>query len=268
MTFRQRLERIAQKLADLCFKMLPRKRPSRQALKDCKLVSHRGEHDNELVRENTLAAFDPVVAAGVWGIEFDVHWTKDLEPIVIHDANTLRVFGSEIAISDVTLRELRDKIPEIPTLAEIVTAYGGKTHLMIELKSDRLGNEETKASRLQEVLSILNPKDDYHFLALEPDRFSAAPFVEPETCLLISETNTAEISEQVLSRNLGGICGHYLLLNESLAEQHRAKGQQVGTGFATSRFGFYREVNRGVDWIFTNHALKLCRIRNRLLGAD
>lgn len=268
MTLRQRIEGIAQKLADLWFKVLPRKRPSRQALKDCKLVSHRGEHDNEPVRENTLAAFDPVVAEGVWGIEFDVRWTKDLTPIVIHDSDTSRVFGLEISIADVTLEELRVNIPEIPTLAEIVTAYGGKTHLMIELKPDRLGKEEIKATRLQEVLSPLKAKEDYHFLALEPERFSLTPFVKPETCLLVSETNTAKISQQVLSQNLGGICGHYLLINEPLAEQHRSSGQKVGTGFAASRFAFYREVNRGVDWIFTNHALKLCRIRNRLLAAD
>lgn len=64
------------------------------------------------------------------------------------------------------------------------------------------------------------------------------------------------------------VCGHYLLLNAQLVAQHRAKGQKIGTGFATSRFCFYREVNRGVDWIFTNHALKLCGIRDQLLSHD
>ena len=35
--------------------------------------------------------------------------------------------------------------------------------------------------------------------------------------------------------------------------------------FIGSRFCLYRELNRGVDWIFTNHALKLEAIRQELL---
>lgn len=268
MTLPHYLEPYAQKLADYWFGAMPRKRPSRQALQECKLISHRGEHDNQQIRENTIAAFDPVVAAGVWGIEFDVRWTKDLQPVVIHDSDTIRVFGVELAVADVSFIELRQRVPEIPALVEVVAAYGGKAHLMIELKPDKIGEEETKAARLKKALAPLEPGRDYHFLALQPERFSLTPFVNAEAWLLVSETNTAEISQQALSRKLGGICGHYLLLNAQLVSQHRAKGQKIGTGFATSRFCFYRELNRGIDWIFTNHALKLSDIRDKLLSHD
>ena len=196
---------------------MPRKRPSREALQECKLISHRGEHDNQQIRENTIAAFDPVVAAGVWGIEFDVRWTKDLQPVVIHDSDTIRVFGVKLSVAEVSLSELRQMIPEIPTLAEVVATYGGKAHLMIELKPDKLADEETKVTRLKETLAPLEPGRDYHFLALEPERFSLTPFVNTEACILVSETNTAQVSQQVVSRKLGGICGHYLLLNAQLS---------------------------------------------------
>ena len=70
------LERALMAGVDLWFRWIPRMRPSRAALEACKIVSHRGEHDNRRVFENTLAAFDAAAAAGCWGLEFDVRWTR------------------------------------------------------------------------------------------------------------------------------------------------------------------------------------------------
>jgi glycerophosphoryl diester phosphodiesterase len=53
-----------------------------------------------------------------------------------------------------------------------------------------------------------------------------------------------------------------------LIQRHHRQGQKLGSGFAASRYCFYREVNRGVDWIFSNHALKLESIRRELLRQD
>jgi hypothetical protein len=55
----------------------------------------------------------------------------------------------------------------------------------------------------------------------------------------------------------------YLLLSAKLIRQHHQRGQKLGCGFASSRNCLYREINRGVDWIFTNHALRLEAIRRR-----
>ena len=98
----------AQRLADFWLMLVPRARPSRQALIDCMIISHRGEHDNRKVRENTLAAFDRAALAGVAGLEFDVRWTRDLQPVVIHDADARRVFGRDLVVAEVSLAELRE----------------------------------------------------------------------------------------------------------------------------------------------------------------
>jgi glycerophosphoryl diester phosphodiesterase len=127
------LELAAQRLVDFGFMLIPRRRPSKQALRECRLVSHRGEHDNRRVRENTLAAFRSVAAAGIWGIEFDVRWTQDLHPVVVHDPETGRVFGIDLVVAEVSLQQLRQQIPEIPTLEEVVSEFGGEIHLMVEL---------------------------------------------------------------------------------------------------------------------------------------
>ncbi len=265
-SLRDRLELLAQRVADFYFMLVPRLRPSAQALLACKLVSHRGEHDNRRVRENTLAAFQAAADTGVWGIEFDVCWSRDLEPFVIHDATTGRVFGTNLSLAEVSVSQLRRAIPEIPTLEEVVATFGGKLHMMIELKRDRLGQDNLKAARLAEILDGLAPVRDYHFLALQPDLFSPVEFAGLPACLLVAELQAGDFSQEVIDQDYGGLCGHYLLLNDRMLRRHHAHGQQLGTGFVTSRYCLYRELNRGTDWIFTNHASKLVAIRERLLG--
>ncbi|MEJ2658908.1 MAG: glycerophosphodiester phosphodiesterase family protein, partial [Desulfobacterales bacterium] len=111
------LEEQVNRVVDLIFEKIPQPVPDLERIKQCKIVSHRGEHDNRSVFENTIAAFERVNAAGVWGIEFDIRWTKDLMPVVFHDADLQRVFGSDINISRVTLSELKMHCHLIPTLS-------------------------------------------------------------------------------------------------------------------------------------------------------
>jgi len=259
------LEQVAQRITDICFLLIPRRRPSRQALLDCKIISHRGEHDNRQVKENTMAAFARVAEAGGWGIEFDVRWTRDLQPVVIHDPNTARVFGIDLEVATVDLRELRQQVPEIPTLEEVVACFGGTTHLMVELKRDELGAVAGRADRLRAIFATLTATKDYHFLALQFDLFKLVEFAGDKACLPVAVLNLGNFSHDALTRELGGVCGQYLLLNQGLIRRHHREGQELGTGFVGSRFCLYRELNRGVDWIFTNHALKLEAIRQELL---
>ena len=65
------LETILIKICDLIFELVPRKIPSFEILGKCKIVSHRGQHDNKIVFENTIASFDQVLETNeIWGIEF------------------------------------------------------------------------------------------------------------------------------------------------------------------------------------------------------
>lgn len=265
---RYQLERVAQHVVDLWFMTIPRPRPSHQALLEGKIISHRGEHDNLQVKENTMAAFARVVEAGAWGIEFDVRWTRDLEPVVIHDTDTRRVFDVELVVAEASLAELRQRVPEIPTLSEVVERFGKTSHLMVELKRDELGAEVSRSGRLQEIFASLTPGTDYHFLALQFDLFDLVKFAGGGTCLPVAELNTGDFSRAAQASELAGVCGHYLLLNRHMIKLHHLGGQKVGTGFVDSRFGFYFELNRVVDWIFTNHALRLAAIRQQLLRHD
>jgi len=255
------LERALLALINLLFTLIPRRRPHKQALANCKIISHRGEHDNRRVRENTMEAFAQPAEAGCWGLEFDVRWTRDLHPVVIHDTSTKRVFGVELVVAEVDLEELQQRIPEIPTLAQVVVRFGGRQHLMVELKVDELGAIDVRAERLREIFASLDPAMDYHFLALQPALFGLVGFAGKQACLPVAQVHIGAASRLALERGFGGVCAQYLLLSEKLIRQHHQQGQNIGSGFASSRNCLYREINRGVDWIFTNHALRLEAIR-------
>jgi glycerophosphoryl diester phosphodiesterase len=259
------LERALLGVMNLCFTLIPRPRPTREALGACKIISHRGEHDNRRVCENTLAAFSASAEAGCWGFEFDVRWTRDLQPVVFHDTNTERVFGIDLVVSQVNLAQLQQLVPQIPTLEQVVDRFGGRQHLMVELKRDELGSYEARTECLRETFSTLEAVTDYHFLALQPELFDLVGFAGAKACVAVAELNVAELGRVARERGYGGICAQYMLLNSTLISQCQHLGQQVGSGFAASKYGLFREINRGVDWVFSNHAVKLAAIRREAL---
>lgn len=80
--------------------------------KNCLMIAHRGV--SGLERENTCPAF---VAAGVktyYGIETDVHVTKDKHFIICHDDNIQRVTGVDMEIEQSNFADLR-KTPILET---------------------------------------------------------------------------------------------------------------------------------------------------------
>lgn len=55
-----------------------------------------------------------------------------------------------------------------------------------------------------------------------------------------------------LSQHYGGVLGHYLLITNKSVHRLVAAQQIVGVGFVDSKNSLYRELNRGISWIFTN----------------
>ena len=106
--------------------------------------AHRGLW-NDVLPENSLPAFQHAVDNG-FGIELDVHLTRDDQLVVFHDDTLMRMCGVDRPICDMTLSELRQlrlKGSEygIPTLEEVLSVVGGKVPLIVEIKPDKLLDE-------------------------------------------------------------------------------------------------------------------------------
>jgi glycerophosphoryl diester phosphodiesterase len=251
------IEKLFHSMADGLIAALPQALPSKEKLEACRLVSHRGEHDNRQILENTLAAFDRVRDRGVWGMELDVRWTKDLQPIVFHDADFQRLFGSIFMVNSMKMAEIRSEFPVIPSLEEVILIYGKKLHLMVEIKEEAYPDPAYQNQVMSNLFSQLEPQKDFHFLSMSPKMFEFIRFVPPQTFLPIAQANVHTLSEIAIRKNYGGITGHYFFITDRVKTRHQDIGQRVGTGYANSRNCLFREINRGVDWIFSNEALNM-----------
>lgn len=262
------LENLLLTAADPLFAAVPQRVPSTARLRQCRIIAHRGAHDNRRIIENTLPAFDALLDTGIWGLETDIRWTRDLEPVLIHDPDTARLFGDRARVGDLDLKALRRHFPAIPVLTELVARCAGHLHLMLEIKTGTYPDPARQDARLQAVLAPLTPGRDYHLLALDPGLFRYLPSVPPEALVPVAQLNVSKMSAIALSACHAGIAAPYLNLRRRVIETHRNAGQYVGVGFPRSRNSLYRELNRGVDWIFTERALRLQRILDRALNRN
>jgi glycerophosphoryl diester phosphodiesterase len=258
-----KLQKRLLRLIDGFYATWPQPRPVPETIQNCRIVSHRGEHDNRAVLENTLEAFHRAYSGGVWGIEFDVRWTRDLQPVVFHDMDCRRLFGVSVQISQFSLAELKEAFPLIPSLPEVIEVFGKKMHLMVELKQEPYPHPVHQKKVLRDLFCALKPQKDYHFMALELEMFQAVDFVPTSACVPIAELNIQSLSPVVLRGGYGGMAGQYVLFTDRLIRKHKTVGQRIGTGYVGSRNSLYRELNRGVDWVFSNNALEIqsyCRL--------
>jgi glycerophosphoryl diester phosphodiesterase len=259
------LETRLRQILDYFYARWPQPVPSTDRLQQCKIISHRGEYDNLTVFENTFSAFDRAKAQGVWGIEFDLRWTRDLYPVVIHDADLRRVFGAKLEIRKATLAELKSECPLVPSLAEMIRRYGKRIHLMIEIKAEVYPDPVSQDRILKDLFSALEPEEDYHFLTMKPKMFDLIEFAPATTLLPIARFNFFRLSALAIRKKLGGIAGHYFLLTTARLKKHQKYLQKMGTGYVNSKNCLFRELNRGVEWIFSDKAVELQKMVNRLL---
>ena len=103
-------------------------------------IAHRGLHDRTAgLVENSLSAAQAAIAAG-FAIECDVQDTADGDAVVFHDFALDRLTGEtgpvrarrSDELAQVTLAGSADRIP---TLAAFLDRIGGRTPLVIEIKS-------------------------------------------------------------------------------------------------------------------------------------
>lgn len=139
------------------------------------ILAHRGA--SAYAPENTLAAFHMARELGADGLEFDVHFSREGIPVVIHDSTVDRTTGGRGKVSRLTIGELRQLDAgawkgtqftgeRIPSLQEVFETLGdwikpsGREQpciLNLELKSEQLDD-----TRLKLYLNNLIARYDLH----------------------------------------------------------------------------------------------------------
>jgi len=107
---------------------------------------------------------------GTDAVEFDVRRSKDGVPVVVHDEDLKRIAGVDKRVSDLTLEELK-KIKVlgrefIPTLDEVLSEFGNKIPLFVEVKDEGIEDKITESIKVYGVYdNVLIISFNYNVLA-------------------------------------------------------------------------------------------------------
>lgn len=115
-----------------------RSRQAEAALLGARPFAHRGLHGPGRP-ENSRAAFEAAIAAGS-GIELDVQASRDGKAMVFHDYELDRLttalgMTADLSGDELAALTLSGTAETIPPLADVLALIGGRTPLLIEVKS-------------------------------------------------------------------------------------------------------------------------------------
>lgn len=168
-------------------------------------LAHRGFH-NTKSPENSISSFENAKTMG-YGIELDVHLTKDEHLIVFHDNNTKRMTGANINTYDLTLSKLEklrllNTDEKIPLFKEVLQVVDSKVPILIEMKNtSEVGKIEEKL--LEELKDY---KGEYAVQAFNPFRIiwlknNAPHIIRGQLSGIYENKNSSKISK-CIRRNL------------------------------------------------------------------
>jgi glycerophosphoryl diester phosphodiesterase len=184
-------------------------------------LAHRGLH-GEGCPENSLPAFAAAREAG-YGVELDVHLTRDGVPVVVHDRDLERTTGTsgrvgKLTAAEVASRRVVGSDERIPTLTDALDVLRS-TPLMVECKS-----YGATAGRLERVVADVladhpgpwcvagfNPATGRWFRRNRPEvvrALTAGPLEQlpgPVRRRLAALTDLAAVSPHAISYDLRGL---------------------------------------------------------------
>ncbi len=228
-----------------------------------KMIAHRGLSGIE--RENTCPAF---VAAGnrsYFGIETDVHVTRDGEFIIIHDETTERISLAEYNINveesdyseveKIVLPDLDNttdrkdiRIPRLSEYIKICKKY--EKTCVLEIKNHF---EEKYLEKLIDEIKELEYIDNVIFISFDFENCVNVRKLLPENDVqfLTSKEITSELIEKLCANNLD-LDIYYKQLNSENVELLHSKEIRVNCWTCDDKDEAEKLVSYGMDFITSN----------------
>ena len=224
------------------------------------MVAHRGVSGLEM--ENTCSAF---VAAGnrsYYGIETDVHVTRDGQFVIIHDDDTARVTGDSMTVEKTsmeTLRSLRllDKdglrgrkdlvLPELKEYARICKKYGKVS--VLELKN------HMQPQHIRQIVDVIREEgwlENTVFISFDLENMVCIREMLP---LQPAQYLTSAIGEELLDtlkQHHLDLDVYYKALTRDFLEACHAAGIRVNVWTVDELEDCRRLADWGVDYITSN----------------
>lgn len=231
--------------------------------KGVKIIAHRGLSGIEC--ENTNAAF---VAAGnrsYFGIETDIHVTKDGKFVVIHDNDTSRVSSENVVVEECTLETLRKIrlfdtpkanadftrsdlcLPELYEYIRICKRYNKKA--ILELKN------RFTTDNIKKVIDEIKSQDylsDVIFISFNFDNLvDIKKFIPEQKVQFLIKLWDDELIEKLKAHKMDLDISYKGITKELVKKLHK-NGIEVNCWTVDDEALAKRMISYGVDYITTN----------------
>ena len=225
------------------------------------MVAHRGV--SGLETENTIAAFIAAGNRSHYGIETDMHMTKDGYFVVCHDSSLARVSGVELVIEDSTLKEVQSvalmdkdgtvgrvdlRVPRLEDYIKICRRY--EKVAVLELKG-AYTDEQTE--RFIEIIRSLDYLDKTVFIAFDYDNLLKVRKILPSqpAQFLTSAEITDELIERLKADKLD-LDAYYKTLSEEVINKLHKVGIKVNAWTVDNPETAEKLSSYGIDFITSN----------------
>ncbi|EGT3615203.1 glycerophosphodiester phosphodiesterase [Clostridium perfringens] len=231
-----------------------------------KVFAHRGFSGK--YPENTLLAFKEALNFDIYGIELDVHKSKDGKLVVIHDEDIKRTFNGKGEIKDYTFKELREFHCEkegfenneeckIPLLEEVLELIKDTDIILnIEIKNDIIDYEDVE----KDVLELISKYDFFSKILISSFNHKAlkkfGALKDDVKLGVLYEEEIPNIIEY--AKELGAYAIHPAksLVTEELVKNAHDAGIKVNVYTVNEEADIEKLRNYGVDAIFTDYVDK------------
>jgi len=227
---------------------------------DIKMIAHRGL--SGLERENTCPAFIAASQRSYYGIETDVHVTKDGKYIVVHDDWTGRVANEDLHVEESNFDELRalkmkdiDGVTEradlfLPTLEEYISICKKYEKVAVLELKNRMSAEHVW--RIAEIIREMGWLEQTIFISFAGENLVDLKKKYPEaqaqflTCEASDETFNFMI-ENDLDADLCGTC-----VSKEFVDRLHSAGKKVNCWTLDTLEHVELAKSAGVDFITSN----------------
>lgn len=231
--------------------------------KQAKMIAHRGV--SGLERENTCPAF---VAAGnrsYFGIETDIHVTKDGKFVVIHDETVTRVSNGRYSmnveeveaslLNEVTLPDKDGSIHRqdirIPMLKDYISIC--KKYEKIAVLEIKNHFQEEDLKRLVTEIEADGYLDSMIFISFDLENCVNLRKLLPNAKIqFLTEKEVTDAMISMLKENRLDLDLYYPQVNQKVVEQLHAKGIEINCWTCDDKETAEAIVDMGVDYITSN----------------
>lgn len=227
---------------------------------ETKMIAHRGV--SGLEKENTLAAFIAAGNRSYWGVETDVHRTKNGELIIFHDDNAARVAGEDCVIEETDYETLRSftlfdldgetkridlRMPSLKEYIRICKKY--EKTCVLELKN---AMEEADICRVIEEIREEEYLEQVVFISFNTQNLIyVRKHCKEQRVQQLSSKMTEEIFE-IAKREGFDLDIYYKDLSEDWIRRAHEAGMIVNCWTVNDREDAERLISWGIDQITTN----------------